>query len=80
MSPEKYPYNRGTWHDERSLTDTPDRGEWRCPFCDNAMPNGNDHETWVCCGEMGRAEHWHFDSRWQFGKVRGWVRTDDDAY
>lgn len=72
MSPERYPYSAGTWHDRRDLTDTPDRGEWRCPYCDSAMPDAIQPELWECCGEMGHAEHWHVDKK---GK---WVKTREE--
>jgi hypothetical protein len=85
MSPERYPYNRPTWMEIGTLTDTPDKGEWRCPYCGTVMPDGVDHPSvWECCGEMGHAEHWHFDNRpalgsqGMFGKVRGWVKSDHD--
>ena len=62
-----------TWHDDRTLTDTPDRGEWRCPYCGEGMPDGVPHPSvWQHCGEVGHAEHYEVDRR---GK---WVKSDHD--
>ncbi len=82
MSPEHYPYNIGTWHDDRMLTDTPDMGEWRCPYCGTAMPDGVDHPSvWSHCGEVGHAEHWHLE-RSRVPQANGpkyvWRKSDHD--
>ncbi len=81
MSPERHPYNVSTWRDSRTLTDTPNSGEWRCPYCGTSMPDGvDDPSAWAHCGEVGHAEHWHLEwtPRNGMGASR-WVKSDSDA-
>ena len=82
MSPERYPYNQPTWMERGTLSDTPDKGEWRCPYCGTAMPDGVDHPSvWEHCGEMGHAEHWHLEPRSTgsaYGPTWKWVKSDHD--
>jgi len=79
MSPERYPYNQPTWMESGTLTDTPDKGEWRCPYCGTAMPDGVDHPSvWEHCGEMGHAEHWHIYLSRVGGPHWVWRKSDHD--
>ena len=51
MSPEKYPYSLGTWHDRRDLSDYDNVRVWECTVCgaeESKNPNGFEYKEFMC--------------------------------
>ena len=51
MSPERYPYNLGTWHDRRDLSDYDNVRVWECTVCgaeESKNPEGFDYKEFMC--------------------------------